>query len=993
MFGKRMIQFTIFVCSFLIHSILYSQTHSLHFTTVDGLPSNKVYCAVQDAAGFMWFGTDNGLVRYNGSEFKTFTVKDGLPDNDIFSVFEDGQNRLWMLGFKQAPCYFFRNKLYTASNDSFLARYFKDPDMFRFTVNCNLKRILFYVIYKEKIAILEYGHEPNFNLDQSDPRKMIKCPVFNLFNSGRNDYLINVNTLYKVGSPFKSINMSGGVVAVDQVNYRQTTLGFYCEAGAKNLVAFRIMDDSFHVVKTYQISDCLGPYTNSHNDLIFVRESGEIYALDTSTLELVKENVMLPAGRISTACIDNKGNQWICTHDNGVYVYPRFSSEILSQNKGATCMIFNAATRTFVVGFENRLLLMLKEGASANYYEISDKIQRQSRITSMISSKESVWIGSDNKLVRFDLKTQAYHVYTEANAAVMNTVKDMELCSDGRILIGSANGAGYFNTLRGTIDELLWSTRTTAVCDIPSTGVFLGTINGLHYRATGQKEIKLFQTGTNLDKARITDIKYDRSGRVWVATAQFGVFILDGKKVILLDDNRDSKCFLTSYYVKNIFIDADDMAWLGTDKGINRVSFLKDGDCKVDRITTSFGIPNDNVSSLWVKGDTVYMTSLDGVFRFKFNEAVLREKPGLEITGLFVNGKKMPSLDGLNFSHFENNIWIEYSAIAFRSARNIEFDYRLKGSVNDWIRTRGNRIDLLGLEPGTYTFEIRAINAITGEKSAPRQVQFKILSPWYQTVWFILSVILLLVLLIWWLIKRRIKMIRRQAEEHNHMTKQFAELEMQALRAQMNPHFIFNAMSAIQNYFVNNKEEKANAYMAKFARLIRQMLDYSKDNFIPLDEEVSLLNNYMVLEKMRFENKLDFILDVDEQVDPTEYVLPSLLLQPILENAVNHGVMPSKTNGTVILRISREPDFLVCEIRDDGVGIHVSQAHKIQPNGHVSRGMDILCKRIESVNHLYNSQVMLEIYDLSESDGSKSGTRILLRFPLALVTKSFFKTS
>jgi ligand-binding sensor domain-containing protein len=975
-------------CFILNISILSSQTHYLHFTIKEGLPSNKVYCAIQDASGFMWFGTDNGLVRYNGSEFKTFTVKDGLPDNDIYSVFEDAQNRLWVLGSKQAPCFFFRNKLYTTANDTVLAKYFNDVDMFRFTVNSHLKRILFYVVYKDRFAMLEYGTHPLLHIMPfKDARNYIKCPVMNLFSDKGTDYLVNTALFYRIGAGRDPAKVKSYLIHLEQVRFKGSYIGFYYHHVKKKVVAFKVIADSMQTIRTYDLQDCLEPCSNTRNELMFVRENGEVFTLDSSTLDLVKAPIPLITERVSTAAIDNSGNKWICTHDNGVFVYPKYSSIILSLKKGPTCLTWNDRDHELIAGFEDQSIFVHNGKASRNFM-IPDKDGKRARITSLICKNADLYVGCDNKLVRFDLHTGQFYRYPDSKLRITTVIKDMEPCDDGRILIGSSEGAGFFSIDSGKITEPLWRIRTLAVCDAPGKGTFLGTINGLHWRQAGQADIKPYATGSNLDKARITDIKYDRFGRIWVGTAQFGVFIIDGKKVINLNDNKSSPSFITSYYVRCIFIDEAGIAWIGTDKGINRIRYFSQADCRIDRIVASFGIPNDNISALHVRGDTIYMASLDGISSFNYRSTILKEVPGLEITGMFMNGARLPNINGNIFHYSDNNISIEYSAIAFRSAKNIEFNYRLVNSGTEWIKTVSNRVDLPDMNPGQHRFEIKAINTISGEESPVKYLEFKIKTPWYQSIYFISGIIIICIVLTWWIIGRRIKSIRKQSQENNRINKQFAELEMQALRAQMNPHFIFNAMSAIQNYFVNNDEEKANAYMSKFARLIRQMLDYSKDNFIALDEEISLLTNYMLLEKMRFEKKLDFQLHIDDKIEISEYILPSLLLQPILENAVNHGVRPLKTLGTIWLNISLDPHYLVCEIRDDGIGIKQSKSNKTSSSMHQSKGMEILNKRIESINHLYNTDVRIDITDISDILPPLTGTIIVIRFPLSLVTKT-----
>lgn len=986
---QKILRFSIIILLIFTGNTIAQTTHILHYTTVDGLPSNKVYCANQDASGFLWLGTDNGLVRYNGTEFKTFTVRDGLPDNDIYTVFEDAGNRLWVLGFKQAPCYFFKNKLYTTRNDSLLARYFKDPDMFKFVVNRNLKRILFFIIYNNQCCVFEYGtirslQTPTYH---TDVRKFLKGPNLNLFNSNGIDYLLSPNEFFGPDGKNNS-NVRPGIISIEQIKYRGESIAFGRLLNREQISVFKITGDSLKAIKTFNINGNIGPFANTGNEAVVITEAGDIYTYDSSRFDFEKKTTSLPGGRYSTSFIDKAGNIWICTHDNGIFVYPKHSSEIISYKKGATSIITLPGKEAYCVGFEDKSLLLFNGRQSSRSINIPDRDQIQSRITGLAYTKGHIYIAGDFKLARVNVKSGKYETCNDLHSGITTTLKDMELCTDGRLLLGSANGAAYYNTDSLRINEHLWSTRTTAVWQIPCKGTYLGTINGLHFKPEGTDKISQLITNSPLDKARITDIKSDAKGRLWVGTAQFGLFIIDGSRLKQIDDISTSGCSISSYYIKCIFIDNNGIGWLGTDKGVNRIKISPNGECKTERITTSFGIPNDNINSLSISNDTVYLSSLDGVFRFTYNAETLSETPGFEITGITVNGEKREDGTQNIFKYFENNIIIEYAAIAFRSARNIVYEYRLAEESTEWVKTHSSRLDLLNLKSGDYKIEIRAVNIITGEKSASRFVVFTILRPWYKSWWFNLLLIIVTILITILMVRNHINTIKQQSDENNRINKQFAELEMQALRAQMNPHFIFNALSAIQNYFVTNKEEKANAFMARFARLIRQMLDYSKDNFIPLDEEISLISNYLSLEKMRFEGHMDFSIDTDPSIDPTEYVLPSLLLQPLLENAVNHGIMPSKTPGHIKLDIHRETLFLACEITDNGIGINQSKGNKDKPKGHQSMGMNILLKRIDSINQLYNSNVKIDIRDRSVFDPTTTGTTIVLKFPLQLVTKT-----
>ena len=214
-------------------------------------------------------------------------------------------------------------------------------------------------------------------------------------------------------------------------------------------------------------------------------------------------------------------------------------------------------------------------------------------------------------------------------------------------------------------------------------------------------------------------------------------------------------------------------------------------------------------------------------------------------------------------------------------------------------------------------------------------------------------------------------------------SKKLAEIELKAIRAQINPHFIFNCLNSIQLFVMQRDYEHAQKYLSDFSYLIRKTLDFSRRNFISLSDEITYLNTYLGLEKMRFEQKMSYEIVVDPAIATAELEVPAMLLQPYVENAVKHGMTnEDHTTGQLTIRFSQvAPDMLECVVEDNGIGIERSRALRSMPSHHQSSGMEISYNRAELLNKMYNTGIQIEIIDKSRKQANDSGTIVRILIP------------
>jgi len=340
----------------------------------------------------------------------------------------------------------------------------------------------------------------------------------------------------------------------------------------------------------------------------------------------------------------------------------------------------------------------------------------------------------------------------------------------------------------------------------------------------------------------------------------------------------------------------------------------------------------------------------------------------------------------LRLKYDQNFFSIGFSALAFTMTKDIKFRYRLNG-FDDWTEVSGRRFaNYTNMPGGDYVFQLQAANneGVWNEKIS--EIPVHIATAFWLTWWFRTAMVIAIVFASYWFYRYRVGQLRKKQKVKSEYEKKLANVEMSALLAQMNPHFLFNSLNSIDSYIIRNESKKASEYLNNFARLMRLILQNSRSNYITLKDEMEALELYLQMESLRFKNKFNYSISIDEELDTNAIVIPPMLIQPYVENAIWHGLM-QKTNGEegkVELRLCKNEDNLLCIIQDNGIGRKKAaelKAKKIS-NHKRSMGMQITEDRIEIINKLYNINACVHIYDVENEQGEPTGTRVELSIPV-----------
>ncbi len=928
-------------------SYLQAQSYSsVHYDTKDGLPSATVYDITQDKDGFIWFGTENGLCRFDGKNFKTFTTKDGLPDNSILTVHGDNLGRVFFTPFTHS--------LYYYRNDSFFK--FPIPDKYKMDMSI----ISTYINKRDQVVIS--GLEHAYILKNDHLISFIDSFKMRATSSGRiYDTLIKM----RLGDSIIYIPDSGKMRTYFS-KAKENAAMIFDEKGEERQL--NSSQKSLFVVKDY-----------FRNNLLYDYSDNFVNIYDASSGSLVHK---IRSEKFSNAFMDNEDNLWISTLGEGVFRFPSFGyrnisfdgkTEIFSIIKNGTVVIAGADfSKMYSIPIEN----------FGMHYSITDfsklitisgnhisHITNRNRIYVLRSAGKNLYIGTDAFLLK----------KTGSLAPVFRNifpVKDIDLTDNKILLCTSYNVLVLDEKDMAVKDTLL---RQRATCGVVYHGdYYIGTLGGLIKINSATKTItelyKLFAPF----RGRIVSLKRGLNDDLWVATSGSGLVNFKNDKIVQTLKEEDG---LTSDICTSLFIDSN-LVWLGTNSGLNRIETGKEK-TSITRFTSANGLGADFINAVITTDSNVYVGTAAGLTTLSKNNLTEKSVCILHILQVSVNNKKLKNETHYSFPYNTLNIQIDFTAISFKSAGDITYYYELEGLDKTWNRTTSNFVNFPTLQPATYTLRLKAINKF-GVESETKSIQIIIEPPWWQTWLFRGSALVTLGLLVWLIYRYNIRNIRREEEMKREFESRYSGLEQQALQAQMNPHFIFNALNSIQTFILDLDAEGANNYLTNFASLIRQTLENSMHPLITVASELKYLETYMGLEKLRFRDKFQYQVDIDSAIDQNNTLLPGMLLQPYIENSIRHGIQHRKdNNGLISLTVGKGPgDSTLYTITDNGVGR--KRAGELRSSRHIeyqSRGTAINDKRITAINRHFKINIRVTTEDVIDENGMVAGTSVSVTIP------------
>ena len=341
-------------------------------------------------------------------------------------------------------------------------------------------------------------------------------------------------------------------------------------------------------------------------------------------------------------------------------------------------------------------------------------------------------------------------------------------------------------------------------------------------------------------------------------------------------------------------------------------------------------------------------------------------------------------LHSLKLQHDQNFITLTFSCTEFEQPERLEYRYKLDGIDKDWVYANylHRTISYNNLKPDNYIFHAAVKNPDGKWSDDSVSLIINITPAYWQTNWFKIFSFISVLIITWWLIIWRVKAVRKQEQSKSKHEKEMLELEAKALRAQMNPHFIFNCMNSIKSLIQQKDEDKAVSYLTTFSKLLRTILQNSDKREITLFDEIETSRLYTQLESMRFGKKFSYQFVIDETIDLKSIRVPALIMQPFIENAIWHGIVPKEEGGNITVTVKIAGNAICCVIDDDGIGREMSKQNKFKGeySTHQSKGVHLTQTRLDLDNALNQRNAMVETTDKKDANGNSTGTTVTLTF-------------
>lgn len=970
---------TLFIITCLFFSLSnkgYAQTAYLpHYTTKNGLPSNNCFYALQDKKGYLWIATDAGVSRFDGAVFENFSIEDGLPDNQILQLREDSKGRIWFLALNGQLSYFHNGKIYNQYNntklkqlnfDAIVVSFFEDSKgRIWFGTNKNIIGVWneeTFIKYSSPNASNQFINT-TIHEDRQGNIWAYSTQAVHLFL--RNNFVLVRNT--PIPLSYKTM-----VSTADKALYFLDKNGLNYKTGTLNTLMLPI--------DTSLTNKNLGYIYLGSNELWLSNSSG-VYVMDFKG----KTKQILKNIDVNQVVKDSNRNMWFTTK-NGIYKLPGTKERlyIFNQDNGLS----NNTVKSIAKDKQNRLWLGLS-GAQINLLHLKNKAvnkislpdpQKYNLIKqlSFDKNKENIYFASDYGLgtlsASYPLKTKINYLKETNNSVFvvknfsLDTAKRLALAlSSGVVIVMNRNEKFEFSSLNYKEKQDYFKDRSYSVFFDKAQSLWFSNLKGVS-EFKEEKLNKFYEKDALLTK-RINDIKQLSNGNLAMATDGYGILIAKNGKVI---DHITQKQGLNNNIINKLFV-KDNNLWAISRNGINSVSFLANK-IKVNTFDYANNLLSDDLNDLYIDTDTAYFATNNGLVYFAHSQQTAQTQAPKVYISAVTNNRELLDLGLSNFilAPGQHNMTFNFSAVDFKNKR-IVYRYRLKGDAA-WSETRNRRVEISTPEPGNYAFEVSA-KIEDSEWSKPAKVSFSIQKHFWQTWTFIILLLVLGAYVLYRIAVRITKNQKNKEQEQLLLKNKILMLELQALQAMMNPHFVFNVMNSIQHYINTKNTSSANKVLTGFAKLIRKNLDICTKSYISLEEEVEYLNLYLRLEKYRFGEKFNYHINIDENIDPEEILIPSMILQPYLENAIWHGIMPKEEGGAVELNITKEnEDYLSIKIIDNGVGIDNALASK--NSEHQSKGMDLTKERLNLLNRIEAKPIQLFI-----KQNGKSGTTITILLP------------
>ncbi len=979
-------------------------------TEENGLANNDVRDITRDNKGFLWIATSNGLSKYDGEKFTNFGIKEGMPGKWVWAVEHDEKDRIY------AACY--TKGLVIIENDrikKILHVKANKDDTFRKLYFSQKHQVLFvgtdFGIYGLKDTTLYLISYPNAPKEKSsilcikENDGTIFFTVHNTYANG-GLYRIDVDTTNFSESKVRKIVGGGqgtGCDIIDDDVYFNLNSTIY--RYSKNIEKTDSLYQTYFQISTWSLS-------SFGNNFIALGGIGQNrFMAGLKIFDLTKKQILESPYKFDGVTINNlvhnknSNSTWVCSNIGLAYIDN--SSPFEFYEKGDDSVIKDIETvndSIFVLTDKDVWLLYNSELKPYLKYSDLDRIAHKklteyfnkAKLKKVVNKNWKLQIMDFNETViplNFAKEDNQLYLTTSLGTISFPDFKNFLPVIDGHFIKNDNYGRSLW--IPG-YDSLRYSENGTdpfynnyfepksrykvrsifKVLKARDVVYFASSFDGI-FAIRGNQVFNLNSKNSPIGD-NLTDIETDNEGNLWCINSTRNLFKLE------LDD---SLYVIREFNEHNSYIVGDSYKWLkfnknflyiGTNKGLNKIPTGQLEKERIDSVSFYNQFNGYNfISAESPVTDTegnMYVHTAGKIIRIN-SKTPVQPLLDLKFQEILVDGQNylFDDFNTINLKSSTENIRMIFSAFKMPTSKNIEYRYR----VNEGVWEKGNIISLQSLKPDNYKITCEAKDIETSV-NYQRDIQFIINQPFWLNHWFIAFFTLIVAGITYLLLKGYFTKQKRQQDERNRINAELNDLHIKSLQSQMNPHFIFNSLNSIQNFILSNNTEDALNYLGTLGGIIRMNLENISEEYIPLAIEIEFLKKYINVEKMRFKKLLD--IKIINQIDDLDkFRIPPMLIQPLIENAIKHGVRPLKYKGKISVDFTNSGDCLIVTVTDNGIGREKASASKNQ--NQKSIGLSLIVKRLDLLNQKNKTdKFRIEITDLFE-DGNPAGTKVELSIP------------
>ncbi len=1024
---KVIISFLVFFYAF---SAFAQKSKELWFRPIHSIPNFSPsfnYFIHQDREGFVWIGSTAGLNRYDGSNVKIYnTGNSNLADDNILSNFiEDNEGNIWF------------------STTTALHCYQRATDKFEYILADSLpgQPKIIHAFFLEKNSFLWYSTNDGiyrYDIKNEKAKQVIDGParwcVVDTTSNGDVVFLYKKGTIAKSGFKYWKINKGEAVEELpwfDDDNQKEipqiindiiTIEGISWVGTDKGLIKWDRNKKIWKIITEHKYQRCwLAQW--GKNKLVgwSWRDGLFIFDISNNSIEEIiiqsLEQTDLIYQKYFDLYVDHAENLWIPFRNSGLMVANLNKTKFRSIKKNTT--INGKYTHYSYLSFlEDKdgtiwhgsntagLLHINGKGRVTQQFMPDANDPRSQWVTSMAYGKgDRIWVSSRGGLSFFDSRQTPIKFISVKESNNPKVLDAIQLANSFQGLLLTTANAGIFR-----IDETESNPKLVKVWDVgsPFTAIYEDSNRNVYASRNEEKiEVFTFQKDGTLEKKDSLPIKGYISG-FWEDTTKNILWIgsfsglvkvsTDSMKILNIYTEKDG---LPSKNIHGILADDYSNLWLTTPHGL--VKFIDNKKFRTYSLADGTLSTEFNLSSvLRKKNGDLWFGGANGITIVPAGKPIddVKTEPKIEITGIEINYTDQPYHLIKNKKEFilpyhQNNLTFKFAGMEYSDPSNNKLGYFLEGADKDTVYLDKGATGVArfpDLRHGDYTLWLMAANSDGIWNKAEPFMHITIKPPLYLRWWAILLYVLIFLGIIYAYYRFRITQFRKKEEmlrkeeafkrKEAELNLQMAETETAILRLQMNPHFIFNSMNSINSYILKKDIDTASDYLSRFSKLIRMILDFAANPYISVYEEADLLELYMQTEAMRFEDKFSHEIKVDDDVDPDDTILPTMILQPFVENAIWHGLSGKDGKGKVIVHFQKQNGSLVCSVEDNGRGMEAAKAGSTGKKEHVSKALGITKERLERLEKESGKPANYEIIDLKGADGKATGTKVVLILPL-----------